>query len=136
MSYLAYLHCAPVAKDGKRSKQSRLQMYYAIKGAVPKMPVVRHEAYLTDWLSEAGTVMIGANGFVPLNWQELQAWCQMTGRRLDWWQAETLRKMSEAYANWAARGQQYDAEPPWSSEPVKSKSDKIKDTIKSVRIQE
>ena len=51
--------------------------------------------YLVAYLLEAGPI----EGDRPLSWQELSAWQELTGARLDSFEAVALRRMSAAYYN-------------------------------------
>lgn len=134
MAYLAYLHSTPVVENGKRNTKSRLAQYLTITGAAPKMPDVR-DRYLINWLSDLGTVQMGANGFLPISWQEIKSWADLTSRKIDWWESQTLRLMSESYSNWSHKAQKADVEPPWYSEETLKQDDssKFKDSFKNAK---
>ena len=61
-------------------------------------------------------------GLVAIDYQDLKAWCYFSGFRLSHWEAETLRKMSKAYANQAIDSVDVKCPSPWLAEmPPKDK---------------
>lgn len=48
---------------------------------------------------EAGMAAIGANGYIPLSWQELRAFSQMRGRKVEPYEASCIMDMSIAFCN-------------------------------------
>lgn len=120
----------PELRQGVRAKKSRLANYLvASKGAAPKMPEIKYGAHLIEWLQDAGVVDIKDGRLVKLSFAELQAWASMTGRRLTWWEAETLAKMSESYASWSAKSGKADCPSPLEEQ---AKAPTIADNFKSI----
>lgn len=72
------------------------------------MPPVFFGSHLLGYLYEFGPTMDGQ----PASFREIASWAELTGRRLDRWEALTLRKMSEAYAVQYQRSKEADCPSP------------------------
>jgi hypothetical protein len=103
-----------------------------ITGAAPTMPAIEYGSHLIEWLQDLRVVQQGDGRLLPVAFTELESWARMTGRRLTWWEAETLSKMSEAYATWSTRAIKADCPSPIDKTPEKSVSERIKDNFKSI----
>lgn len=58
------------------------------------LPVVEVAEHLIDYLFSIGPT----TGGETISFQEIAAWTALTGYRLNGWEAETLRRLSGAYA--------------------------------------
>ena len=56
-------------------------------------------SYLFDYLLKIGVMSFNGMANVPLSWQELNAWVQVTGTPLDAWELKVIHKASEVYVN-------------------------------------
>lgn len=63
------------------------------------------EHYMLDALVEAGPALPGQMGPVPLSWQEIDAYARQTQAIDEPWEARTLIKMSAAYLEGIAVGE-------------------------------
>jgi hypothetical protein len=72
--------------------------------------------YLVSFFYSAGSAMQTGMGLVPLTWQEIDAWARRCGynHSLSPFEAETIRKMSEAYAVQYAKASQRICPQPFS----------------------
>jgi len=62
-----------------------------------KLPDLFGFDYVVGFLEEAGTAVNGANGFIPITFQELESWSRMVGIELTSWCSSTVIKMSRQY---------------------------------------
>ena len=54
-------------------------------------------AQLVGWLQSCGPAKSGAMGMVPIDWQDIAAWSQMTAWQISPGDAEDLHTMSREY---------------------------------------
>jgi len=62
-----------------------------------KFPDLLGFDYVVGFLDESGTAVNGANGFIPITFQELESWSRMVGIELTSWCASMVIKMSRQY---------------------------------------
>lgn len=67
------------------------------KGLEVTMPPVDDYQHLVAWFHEIGPVAAGVLGTIPVSYQEMAAWAEMTGTEIDTWEAWAVRRMSEQY---------------------------------------
>jgi hypothetical protein len=53
--------------------------------------------YLLQYFSQIGAGKQTSGTFVPLEWPDIKAWCDITGIALDGWEVRTLLDMSFGY---------------------------------------
>lgn len=70
-------------------------------------------AYILDYLLELGMTI----GEHALTHSEIRAWMQNTGIDLSSWEAQTLKKLSEAYLSMTFEAKKNDSETPWEDAP-------------------
>lgn len=63
--------------------------------------------HITDWFMEIGPTFSTGMGERPIEWPDMDAWCNRVGIDLDPWEARTIRRLSKAYAR-----QVFDAKKP------------------------
>jgi len=62
-----------------------------------KFPDLLGFDHVVGFLEEVGTAVNGANGFIPVTFQELESWSRMVGIELSSWTSTTIIKMSRQY---------------------------------------
>jgi len=55
--------------------------------------------YLVLLFYEAGMYSVGMSGILPLSWNDLNSWIQVSGRELNWFEITAIRDMSVSYCN-------------------------------------
>ncbi len=70
-------------------------------------------SYILEYLFELG-ITIGEHA---LTHGEIRAWMDNTGIDLSSWEAQTLKKLSEAYLSMSYESRKPDAETPWTEAP-------------------
>jgi hypothetical protein len=80
----------------------------------PEMPplTLRH---LVGWLFEVGPVGSTGMGPVAVSFQEIAAWCSLTGVRLTSWEARMLRQLSHEYLSECHAAEEPLRAAPWRS---------------------
>lgn len=65
------------------------------------MPPVDMEgaAQLVGWFQSCGPAKSGAMGMVPIDWQDIAAWAQVTAWPIEPQDAEDMHAMSQAYVS-------------------------------------
>lgn len=61
------------------------------------LPDLGDEGYLVPLFIECGTSKAGANGLLPLDWMDIEAWKSATQLELNPFEALMIRSMSKAY---------------------------------------
>jgi hypothetical protein len=61
------------------------------------LPELAETEFLQDWWHETGMAQSGMSGAVPISWQEMRAFADMTGRDIRPYEAQCLVDMSRAY---------------------------------------
>lgn len=91
------------------------------------LPPLDVGAYLVEYLFEVGP----GTGDGPITHQEIAAWCALTGREVEPWEVDALRRMSGAYLSEAHEATDPKRAPPaWESEqPTK---EQVSNTIESL----
>lgn len=69
--------------------------------------------YLLDHLFELGITL----GDGAITHQELRAWMDNTGIELSAWEAQSIKRLSEAYLSGSYESRKQDAETPWEDAP-------------------
>lgn len=75
---------------------SRRKMWEA-KGLQVTLPPVDDYQHIAGWFHEIGPAAAGVNGVVPVSYQEMAAWAELTGVEVTDWEAGALKRMSEQY---------------------------------------
>ena len=70
---------------------------------------------MVDYLWDAGPCMTGGMGKSPLTHSEIKAWQDNTGIELTAWEAQTLRRLSNAFVAESEDAKAPDCPAPWSS---------------------
>ncbi len=96
------------------------------------MPDVNAGMYLIHHLWDAGPVMQGASGAVPLSQSEIRAWQQNTGNELQPWEVRLLRRLSADYISAAQAAEKPNCPPPWAPEPEPEQRKSIAKHIRNV----
>lgn len=84
------------------------------------MPAPLVGDYLLNVLFDAGPVMSGGMGPVPITEQELMSWQMNRGVRLGAWDCGTVRHLSRVYCSALHDAKEKNAAPPWTPVPVDS----------------
>lgn len=71
--------------------------------------------HLTGWLFEIGPTSSNGMGPVPIGWQEIAAWQELTGNEINPWEARTLRKMSADFVSTMHDAKDKSFPPPFTS---------------------
>lgn len=111
MRHLAWLNATP---DG--SKKSRRKAFKEQDEEAPilELPEIEDAGrHLMSYLFEAGVATSNGMGIVPLSWQEIDAWIEVTGLPLSTWEKLTLKEMSEAYVNEFTQASEKDRPAPY-----------------------
>lgn len=87
-------------------------------------------SYLFSYLLEIGVMTNNGTGNVPLSWQDLAAWIQVTGINLDAWEVKVIRRASEIYVNQLELSRKPDA--PMPERIVEYDQNKLAKRIKSI----
>jgi hypothetical protein len=87
-------------------------------------------SYLFDYLLKIGVMSFNGMANVPLSWQELNAWVQVTGTPLDAWELKVIHKASEVYVNQLELSRKIDA--PMPQKIVEQDPRKLAKHIKSI----
>lgn len=91
------------------------------------MPPIDAASYLVSYLFEVGPT----TGEGPITHQEIAAWCSLTGRELEPWEVDALRRMSGAYLSEAHEATEPKRSPPaWTGE--KPTREQVSDTLGSL----
>jgi hypothetical protein len=87
---LAWLHATPEGSDRSRAE--------ILKGQeIAELEELEWGDHLISALSEIGFAMPGMSGAVPINYQEIDAWCRLTATVLPWYEPAQLRNLSREY---------------------------------------
>lgn len=97
---MAWLHATPERKGEKAVSVPRMQTFQSKENlGLPQplldLPEVDAGQHLVDYLLQLGPTIGGE----PLTYQEIAAWCGLTGIVLSSWEAVTLRALSASYAS-------------------------------------
>lgn len=95
MRQLGWLHAVP--QGSKKSRMVAFKESADDDSVFLQFPDLEGAAYLVTLVHEAGTMQSNGMGAVPLSWQEIDAWLNVTELRLTIWEKLTIREMSEAY---------------------------------------
>lgn len=87
-------------------------------------------AYLFEYLLKIGVSSPNGMGDVPLSWQDLNAWVQVTGVPLSAWEVSVIRKASEAYVSQMELSRKPDA--PMPERIVEHDQNKLAKRIKNI----
>lgn len=87
-------------------------------------------AYLFDYLLKIGTMTFNGMANVPLSWQELNAWVQVTGTPLNVWELKVIHRASEVYVSQVELSRKADA--PMPERIIVQDQAKLAKRIKSV----
>jgi hypothetical protein len=79
----------------------------------PEMPDTGVAGYLISYLFEVGPTMAGGMGAGPLTHGEILAWQEITGTRINTWEARTLRRLSLEYLSESCKATKRNCPPPW-----------------------
>lgn len=106
---MAWLNAKPKGKDKSRYKQ-----YSALSETHPKlvMPDLGAALYVIELFTEAGICSSNGMGATPLSWQDIDAWLNVTQRKLCLWEKMLVKELSELYVS-----QLYDSENPNCAAP-------------------
>lgn len=85
------------------------------EGIEPQMPEC-DAAHLAAYLFDAGPMMAGGMGEVPLSSGELQAWQEQSGIELRPWEFRLLRRLSREYLAECHRAEKPDCPAPYMPE--------------------
>ena len=90
-------------KDGRSLREHLEGVYKMTRVRPPELiqpDVDKRLDYILGWFIELSSGRDGGlSGANPLRWGEIQAWSQMTGRRLDYWEIVTIKAMDVGYLN-------------------------------------
>lgn len=79
-----------------------------------EMPEVVCGEYLVEYLFQFGPTLAAGMGLGPVTFQEMRAWQDMAGIKLQPWEAALLRRLSGEYADEAHKAVKRDRPPPFS----------------------
>ena len=102
-------------RANKDDRRSRYDEYSAFNSPLADLPPVTATYLLADWQA-VGMCSSGMNGPVPLSWQEIQAYSQMTATPFTPWEAETIRTMSRRYCSKFYESRHESTPPPYVDE--------------------
>ena len=93
------MHAIPTEKGARHQTDKPLNRAELIlaQGGEPALPDVGEVSYLLGYWQDLGLVGSGAMGATRLTAQELLAWQEGCGIRLDPWEFRVLREMSSHY---------------------------------------
>lgn len=114
---MGWLNAVPTPEKKKvagNDERSRLQRFREDGATIP-LPDV-DAPWLVTWLLEAGPVIAGPMGAMPLGWQDIAAWSQLSGIEPSTWESRQLHSMSREYLAALRDGAKVDCPAPWMSE--------------------
>lgn len=54
--------------------------------------------YLMEWFGQLHSTRPGGpSGPAPLRYTEIKAWAELTGRKLSWWEVETIKRLDRLW---------------------------------------
>lgn len=89
--------------------------------------------YLIEAVRSAGLASAGPAGLVPLTWQELKAWNDLTGSNYTVWELETMRYLSQNYAAEAQKARDENCPPPHLTKIKPVSPEGIKNALRAAR---
>lgn len=110
----------PKSKEAPKSRYKKM-------GEVAELPPIEYGQHLIEALYACGPTDREGS---PVSWQELESWSRMTRRTLTGWEAETVHKMSEAYAVQAIHAKEPNCLSPWK--PIELPTSALNDKIKAM----
>lgn len=136
MRHLGWLHATP-EKEGTQSakaRKSRMASYRETdeNHRLLQMPdIEEHSAgYLIGLLQEAGLMSSNGMGPVPISWQEIYAWVNLTGISLSTWELTTIKSLSEEYVSELIQATDKERPPPYSVQVIERKA--VEDKLMSI----
>jgi len=78
------------------------------------MPDVTADYIISYW-SELGLVSSNGMGASVISSLEIQAWCSLSGLKLEPWEFQAIRKMSSGYCDSLKAGEEPNCQPPFGS---------------------
>jgi hypothetical protein len=82
----------------------------------PEMPPVEGCAHILRYLWEVGPVLGGGMAPAPITQQEIRAWQENSGVRLQPWEARWMRDLSMVYLSELHAAESPNRQPPWESD--------------------
>lgn len=101
---MGWMHSIPERKN-KEDRRTRWEQY-GEGHPYTHLPDIEGWEWLASAFCEVGMASAGPSGHIPLTWQELKAWHQITGRVYSSWELGVIRQMSENYVKWQHLGGQ------------------------------
>lgn len=86
----------------------------SFSGACDSIYLPFEVAHIWQYLFEVGPVSYGAMGAIPFTYQEINAWMQSTGNRLNPWEVVLLRKCSVEWVSASHAAKDPNGIPPWT----------------------
>lgn len=71
--------------------------------------------YLVPLFFELGMCKSGMSGALPIDWSDIAAWKEVTGRKVEGWECMLLRDMSLAYVSELSAAKDKRKTPPYMS---------------------
>lgn len=125
------MNTAPVVEGSKAKQLTRLEKAKA-DGKEPELPELDAGEYLVSHLWDAGPVMHGAAGAVPLSQSEIRAWQDNTGNELQPWEVRLLRRLSADYISASKAAEKPNCPPPWQPTIEAEQRQKVAKHIRNV----
>lgn len=118
---MGWLH-APYRLNKDDASKSRIKRISESNPDAPelRMPEIESHEYVLGLFYEAGMVLNGANGAVPITWTELRNYSDQSGAVLTPWESSMVMNMSRAYCSAYHDGQTPEALPPWVDDSEES----------------
>ena len=91
-----------------------------------EMPPVKGGEYLVSHWQKCGICQSGMSGAIPVTWQELDAYCRLSGSDVDGWEAEQIINMSKAYVAMSRKADDISCSSPYSPELTEEQEQEIK----------
>ena len=79
------------------------------------MPETDGYEYLIGYLYEVGPYVSNGMGPVPVSWQEILAWSQLSCPSLAQFEADAIKRLSAEYVSQLAKSEDADCPPPYQS---------------------
>lgn len=99
---------------------------------MPEMPPLDEGGYLVSYLLEIGPTVASGMGAGPIEWPQINAWCDRIGVDLQPFEARLLRRLSGEYLVESHRAEKLGCEPPWKTEAYKPEPSALQVSLRAL----
>jgi len=100
-------------EDGETTEREILTLEWQRSGRVPwqfELQLPRPLAYLWDWWQALAPTRPSGMGLSGIAYQEIESWARLTGRSVEAWEIDALRRIDNLYLDSKGRQMQADHE--------------------------